>query len=67
MMTMTDEEALKQSIREPDLFGLLFSRHFDAIALFCIRRLGVAWGEDVAGDVFRWAFENRTRFDCAFR
>lgn len=64
-MTMTDEEALEQSIRKPEHFGLLFDRHFDEIARFCIRRLGVARGEDVAGDVFRWAFENRGRFDAA--
>jgi len=32
------------------------------IVRFCVRRLGRARGEDVAGDVFRWAFENRLRF-----
>jgi RNA polymerase sigma-70 factor (ECF subfamily) len=61
---MTDEQALEQSIQEPECFGLLFDRHFDEIARFCIRRLGAVRGEDVAGDVFRWAFENRGRFDA---
>lgn len=60
---MNDSAIINWSIREPDAFGAIFDRHFDAVAGFCIRRLGLVRGEDVAGDVFRWAFENRRRFD----
>jgi RNA polymerase sigma factor (sigma-70 family) len=62
-MTMTDEEVIERSMSEPEVFGLLFDRHFDAITRFCVRRLGTVEGENLAGDVFRWAFENRRRFD----
>jgi RNA polymerase sigma factor (sigma-70 family) len=63
-MAMDDSEIIERSAHEPEAFGAIFDRHFDAIAGFCIRRIGIARGEDVAGDVFRWAFENRRRFDC---
>ena len=63
MVALTDEEVIERSMSVPDEFGLLFDRHFDAIARFCVRRLGTVEGEDLAGDVFRWAFENRRRFD----
>jgi RNA polymerase sigma-70 factor (ECF subfamily) len=59
---MNDAELIEKSGHEPELFGAIFDRHFDVIARFCVRRLGRARGEDVAGDVFRWAFENRLRF-----
>jgi RNA polymerase sigma factor (sigma-70 family) len=62
-MALNDSEMIARSVREPEAFGAIFDRHFDAIAGFCIRRIGVARGEDVAGDVFRWAFEHRQRFD----
>lgn len=60
---MNDSEIIERSLREPEVFGAIFDRHFDTIAGFCVRRIGVVRGEDVAGDVFRWAFENRRRFD----
>ncbi|MGH9106485.1 MAG: RNA polymerase sigma factor [Acidimicrobiales bacterium] len=60
---MTDEEVIARSSSEPETFGLLFDRHFDTIARFCIRRVGTVQGENLAGDVFQWAFENRSSFD----
>jgi RNA polymerase sigma-70 factor (ECF subfamily) len=63
MMAMNDSEIIERSVREPEAFGTIFDRHFDTIAGFCVRRIGVIRGEDVAGDVFRLAFENRRRFD----
>ncbi len=62
-MAMNDSKIIVRSLREPEAFGAIFDRHFDSIARFCVRRIGVARGEDIAGDVFRWAFENRQRFD----
>jgi len=62
-MAMNDSTVIERSVCEPEAFGEIFDRHFDAIAGFCVRRIGVVRGEDVAGDVFRWAFENRRRFD----
>lgn len=64
-MAMNDAEIIERSAREPEAFGAIFDRHFDAIASFCVRRVGRTDGEDVAGNVFRWAFEHRERFDLA--
>ncbi len=63
VMTLSDEEVVERSLGDPGLFGLVFDRHFNAIAQFCIRRVGGVQGEDLAGDVFVWAFANRHRFD----
>jgi RNA polymerase sigma-70 factor (ECF subfamily) len=60
---MNDSEIIEQSLRSPEAFSAIFDRHFDVIAGFCLRRLDAVRGEDVAGDVFRWAFEHRARFD----
>jgi RNA polymerase sigma-70 factor (ECF subfamily) len=62
-MTETDEDVIRRASAEPHLFGLLFDRHFETIARFCIRRVGPIQGEDLAGDVFCWAFENLETFD----
>jgi RNA polymerase sigma factor (sigma-70 family) len=62
-MAMSDSEIIRRSAGEPEAFGVIFDRHFEAVVGFCVRRIGVGRGEDVAGDVFRWAFENRRRFD----
>lgn len=61
---MSDSEIIQRSIGDPKVFGEIFDRHFDVIASFCVRRLGRTQGEDVAGDVFWWAFEHRHRFNC---
>jgi RNA polymerase sigma factor (sigma-70 family) len=63
VMPMNDSEIIRRSRDTPDAFGEIFDRHFDAIAAFSVRRLGVDRGEDVAGDVFRLAFEHRERFN----
>lgn len=62
---MHDAEIIRRSAVEPAAFGSIFDRHFDAIVAFCVRRAGRPAGEDVAGEVFRWAFEHRDRFDGA--
>lgn len=63
VMADADEDVIEQARAEPDCFGLLFDRHFDSIARFCIRRIGPVQGEELAGDVFCWAFENLEAFD----
>jgi RNA polymerase sigma factor (sigma-70 family) len=65
VMPMNDSEIIHQSLGEPEVFGAIFDRHFESIAAFCVRRTGRDRGEDAAGDVFRWAFEHRQRFDFA--
>jgi len=63
LMSMNDSEIIERSLSSPEAFSLIFDRHFDVINGFCQRRLDDGRGEDVAGEVFRWAFEHRRRFD----
>jgi RNA polymerase sigma-70 factor (ECF subfamily) len=65
MMTLSDTTLIELSQVDPEAFGEIFDRHFTAIYRFCARRVGPARGEDLAGDVFRWAFENRDRYDLS--
>lgn len=65
MMTMNDAALIELSQVEPEAFGEIFDRHFTAIYRFCARRTGPGRGEDLAGDVFRWAFEFRHRYDLS--
>ena len=60
---MTDREALSRSIREPELFLVLFERHYDAISSYLARRLPYDTAADLASEVFAQAFAGRARFD----
>jgi DNA-directed RNA polymerase specialized sigma24 family protein len=55
-MTMNDAEIIERSFRDPQAFGEIIDRHFDAVVGFCVRRTGNAYGEDIAVTVFRLAF-----------
>jgi RNA polymerase sigma-70 factor (ECF subfamily) len=58
----TDAELLARAGTEPELFGILFDRHFAAIHRYLERRLGAEEANELAGEVFRIAFEQRGRF-----
>ena len=58
----TDAELLARAGTEPELFGILFDRHFAAIHRYLERRLGSEEANELAGEVFRIAFEQRDRF-----
>jgi RNA polymerase sigma-70 factor (ECF subfamily) len=58
-----DETVIESSWIDPDQFGKIFEAHFNALYLFCQRRVGRASAEDVAGEVFVRAFEQRRRYD----
>lgn len=60
----TDCDLIRGSLGHPELFGIVFDRHFDPIFRFCLRRVGESGAEDAAGETFRRAFEHRDRFDC---
>ena len=60
---MTDREALARSLTEPELFLVLFERHYDAIAVYLARRLPSDTAADLSSEVFASAFASRGRFD----
>jgi RNA polymerase sigma factor (sigma-70 family) len=58
----SDAELLAASVRDPEAFTELFTRHWDGVYRFCLSRAGPA-GEDTAAEAFRVAFDRRRRYD----
>lgn len=50
---------------DPTVFAVLFDRHFVTIHRYLARRIGNDCADDLAGEVFRIAFERRGRFDTS--
>lgn len=62
-VSASDAEVITASTVRPEKFGEIFDRHADTLLLFLVRRVGPADAEGLLGDVFRVAFEARSRFD----
>ena len=60
--TRSDAELLARASRQPDLFGIVFDRHFATIHRYLERRVGRDGADELSSEVFRIAFEQRTRF-----
>jgi RNA polymerase sigma-70 factor (ECF subfamily) len=58
-----DGQVILRSIDEPEVFEVIFDRHFDAIHGYLARRGGKHVGEVVASETFCAAFDQRDRFD----
>jgi RNA polymerase sigma-70 factor, ECF subfamily len=58
----TDAEVMAETRSSPVLFAVIFDRHFDTIHRYLDRRAGRDAADDLAGEVFRIAFEQRRRF-----
>jgi RNA polymerase sigma factor (sigma-70 family) len=57
-----DAEILARASKQPELFGIVFDRHFVAIHRYLQRRGGSEAADELSGEVFRIAFEQRSRF-----
>jgi RNA polymerase sigma factor (sigma-70 family) len=57
-----DAELIARASRQPELFGMVFDRHFATIHRYLERRVGRDVADELAGEVFRIAFEQRRRF-----
>lgn len=62
-MSASDGELIAASIDQPVRFAAIFDRHVDPVRRFVTRRLGAGRSDDVVGEVFRIAFEQRHSFD----
>jgi RNA polymerase sigma factor (sigma-70 family) len=60
--TRSDAELIGRASRKPELFGVVFDRHFATIHRYLERRVGRDGADELAGEVFRIAFEQRRRF-----
>lgn len=58
----SDALVILDSHGRPAAFAVIFDRHFPAVHRYLARRVGDA-ADDIAGEVFRSAFETRSRFD----
>jgi RNA polymerase sigma factor (sigma-70 family) len=61
--SISDAEVLAQSSEDPTRFAVIFERHFVTIHRYIARRIGPDDADDLAGDVFRIAFQRRDTFD----
>src|ERR1700728_4024660 len=58
----SDASIVERSIVEPQVFAMLFDRHFDQIHSYLTRRVGRDRAEDLAAATFTVAFERRATF-----
>lgn len=65
-MNMTDAQAIDASLADPEVFALLFDRHFEAIHGYAQRRVGPALAEEIAAETFTRAFDQRRRYDATY-
>jgi len=61
-LVQTDASIIKRSVCAPEMFGAIFDRHFTEIHGYLSRRTGSDIADGLVGDVFRIAFENRSRY-----
>jgi RNA polymerase sigma factor (sigma-70 family) len=62
---LSDAEVIRSSLAAPDVFVMLFERHFDSIHGYLVRRAGPDSGSELASEVFVTAFARRSRYDLA--
>lgn len=60
-----DSAVIKLSWDEPERFAAIFDRYFAKIHRYLARRVGVRAADDLAGDVFLAAFEQRKSYDVS--
>jgi RNA polymerase sigma-70 factor (ECF subfamily) len=58
----SDAELIARAARQPDVFAVVFDRHFATIHRYLERRVGRDAADELAAEVFRIAFEQRSRF-----
>ncbi len=63
---MTDAELIMRACTQPRWFSVVFDRHFITIHRYLSRRVGSGAADDLAGEVFRVAFERRHSFDSQY-
>src|SRR5919201_6732319 len=62
---MTDAQAIGASLADPEVFTVLFDRHFTAVHRYVQRRVGTDLADEVAAETFTRAFDERRRYDTS--
>jgi RNA polymerase sigma factor (sigma-70 family) len=58
----SDADLIGRSTETPEVFGMLFDRHFDAVHRYLARRVGPERADDLVSQTFIVAFERRGSF-----
>lgn len=66
MSELSDAAVIAESWSSPEVFGVVFDRHFVAVHRYLGRRLSTADADELAGEVFRIGFEKRRGFDPSY-
>jgi DNA-directed RNA polymerase specialized sigma24 family protein len=61
----SDAEVILRSVHEPEVFKLVFERHFHAVHRYPQRRLGADLADELAAETFVQAFDSRRRYQRA--
>ena len=61
--TITDADAISQSLLDPECFAVVFNRHFATIRTYIARRLGPELADELTADTFVQAFRGRHGYD----
>ena len=64
-MGMTDAQAIDASVAEPEVFSVLFDRHFATVHGYVQRRVGPELADEIAAETFARAFDRRRRYDTS--
>jgi len=59
---LADGEIFERSVAEPDLFTVIFDRHYRSVYGYLSRRVGRAIADDLAAETFIRAFERRSSY-----
>jgi RNA polymerase sigma factor (sigma-70 family) len=60
---LTDGAVFARSVSEPQLFTLIFDRHYRSVYGYVSRRAGRTVADDIAAETFTRAFERRSTYD----
>ncbi|SPL88418.1 RNA polymerase ECF-subfamily sigma factor [[Actinomadura] parvosata subsp. kistnae] len=60
---LEDAQIVAASLRDPEKFGELFSRHASRLHAYIRRRLGSVLADDLVSETFAIAFRQRERYD----
>jgi RNA polymerase sigma factor (sigma-70 family) len=62
---LTDGDVFARSVSEPQLFRLIFDRHYRSVYGYLNRRVGRTIADDLAAETFTRAFERRSTYNSA--
>jgi RNA polymerase sigma factor (sigma-70 family) len=62
---LRDGAVLARSVAEPQLFTIIFDRHYRAVYAYLSRRIGGTVADDLAAETFTRAFERRATYDTS--